>query len=131
MAGVGRPLQVTWPKPLSKQGLPGHIPQDCVLVAFEYVQERGLHKFSGQSVPRHGHLHSKEVLPLSIFSSRGQTVPAPSAFPVSEVLQSPNLLWSPPLDSLHASLVLKSSEVVSLLSKKFHNCLIICIFLCF
>lgn len=45
--------------PLSSRVILQHMAQDCVQRVLEYLQGGRLHCLSGQSVPVHGHLHSK------------------------------------------------------------------------
>ena len=64
MAEVGRDLwRSSSPTPLPKQGHLERIAQDCVQMAFEYLQGWRLHKVCGQPVPLLGHPHSEKVFP--------------------------------------------------------------------
>ena len=64
MVEVGRDLWRSFgPTPLLKQGHVEGVAQDCVQMAFEYLQGWRLHNLSGQPVPVLSHPHSEKVFP--------------------------------------------------------------------
>ena len=51
------------PTPVLKQGHLEQVAQDCIQMAFQYLQGWRLHNLSGQPVPVLGHSPSKKVFP--------------------------------------------------------------------
>ena len=81
MAEVGRDLwRSSGPTPLLKQGHPEQAAQDCVQMAFEYLQGWRLHSLPGQPVPVLGH-------PLSWFN------PSQQLSTTQPLTHSPPIQW--------------------------------------
>jgi len=85
--------------PPAQAGPPRPFVQDCVQVAFEYLQGQRLHNLPGQPVPALCHPHSKKVFPDSqreppLF----QFVPIASCPVTGHHWKEPDsMLFSPPL----------------------------------